>query len=880
MKRLINSIFMGLLLWGISWTAVGQPIPIKISTKSIIELPPLDNEALKKKEAQRRIAHLPPHFATKRLVDFQPSTHGQWEKLTNDTLLWSLTIQSPEALSLNLGFSKFKLPPQAYFYLYAPATEQTIGPLTANDNELHNQFFSPALEGDALVLLLQIPQSRIPELELQLSAVNHDFIGLPNLLQSSECQIDINCDEAEPYQNIAQSVGLIGIDGVGFCTGFLVNNTAEDCRPYFITAHHCDINRQNAPSVVVYWNFQNSYCRLENEPGDGSLLTFNSGSKWIASFPPSDFCLLELDDPVHPEANAYFAGWNRKPEPPDNLTFSIHHPDGSEKSLALNTDGTEIINYELGDYPDQNGNHLMVANWELGTTEYGSSGAPLLDENHLVVGQLHGGLANCDNNEYDAFGWWFRSWEGGGTPSSALKFWLDPLNRGDLILEGQFEKDCGYHFIEFLEQPTTLCGKDTLIYSFQLGPEFKISTPLTLENLPDEFDYFFIPSSAVGGDVIRLFIFPEGEPLFSQQVRFNLFAVNPQVTGKLSLGFGYAPALSPPPTLNPMEEESIAPILSWAPLEDQILWQLEIITNNRIVIDTVLSRNEFQTPRLNSNTVYQWRVRVVNECGNSEWSEVITWLTPAVSCQEYDRTHETPKPIPDNNQGIFTDSVEVKESGKLVALRLNGLSIRHSFIGDLSAWLQSPSGTRVMLFDQPGAQGSGYGCPGENLNLNLDDFAAATYTDLNNTCAYTVPSISGDFQPKERLLQFQEENPKGYWKLIVEDQATDDIGSVEKWSLEVCISSTTTATSPRQNRQIAIEVFPNPSQGHTVIKNWPTDEELKLVRIFATNGQLVYANAMDRGQRNIDLTTLSNGTYLCQLQGQKTQVYRKIILLR
>ncbi|MGA1544192.1 MAG: proprotein convertase P-domain-containing protein [Saprospiraceae bacterium] len=879
MKGLIKCTWTGILLFGISWMAIGQPFPTQFNTHSLIQLPPLDNESLKKKEVQRRIAHLPPHFATKRSVNLEPSSHGQWESGSKDTMIWSLKVQSPGAFSLNLGFSEFTLPDQAQFYLHAPGNGQTIGPLTTNDNESHNQFFSPALEGDALVLILKILKSQIPNLKLQLSSINHDFIGLSNLLQSSECQIDIACDEAESYRDIAQSVGLIAIDGVGICTGFLVNNTAEDCRPYFITAHHCDINSQNAPSVVVYWNYANSYCRVESETGDGSLATFNSGANWIASYQPSDFCLLELDDPVHPDANAYFAGWNRTSQPPQNLTFSIHHPDGSEKSLALNTDGTEIINYEFGDYPDQNGNHLMVANWELGTTEYGSSGAPLLDENQLVVGQLHGGLASCDNNDYDAFGWWFKSWEGGGTPSSALKFWLDPIQRGNWTLDGQFEKDCGYHFIEILETPNSLCGRDTLYIEFQLGPEFKISTSLSITNLPNGFNYFFLPSSAVGGEVIRLFIFPEGEPL-SQQVNFNLLAENNQISSRLSLGFDYAPSLSQPPTLNPVVDGEIAPLLSWEPYEAHLLWQLEIVNDTGLWIDTILSSNQFQSPILSSNTIYECRVRGINACGNSVWSEVASWVTPDISCQEYERAFTDPESIPDNNQGIFEDSIKVENIGNLLAVRLNRLVINHSFIGDLTAWLQSPSGTKVLLFDQAGADGSGFGCPGENLDVSLDDFAAANYMDFTNTCTNTSPAISGNFQPKEPLNQLLGENPMGYWKLLIEDQTSEDIGSVESWSLEVCTAPKATSYNPLYTKQADIGLFPNPTRGWTSIKDWPINEELQLVHIYAIDGKLIQTITMEHNQRALHLSNLRNGTYIFQIQGKKIVVYRKIILHR
>ena len=37
------------------------------------------------------------------------------------------------------------------------------------------------------------------------------------------------------------------------------------------------------------------------------------------------------------------------------------------------------------------GTHVRVEDWDLGTTEGGSSGSPLFDQNHRVIGQLHGG---------------------------------------------------------------------------------------------------------------------------------------------------------------------------------------------------------------------------------------------------------------------------------------------------------------------------------------------------------------------------------------------------------------------------------------------------------------------------------------------------------
>ncbi len=40
----------------------------------------------------------------------------------------------------------------------------------------------------------------------------------------------------------------------------MINNTAQDGRPLFLTADHCGIWLGNSASVVVYWNFESPNC--------------------------------------------------------------------------------------------------------------------------------------------------------------------------------------------------------------------------------------------------------------------------------------------------------------------------------------------------------------------------------------------------------------------------------------------------------------------------------------------------------------------------------------------------------------------------------------------------------------------------------------------
>ncbi|WP_223652066.1 hypothetical protein [Hymenobacter psoromatis] len=67
-------------------------------------------------------------------------------------------------------------------------------------------------------------------------------------------------------------------------------------------------------------------------------------------------------------------------------------------------------------------------NFTVGTTQPGSSGAALFDQNHLVVGQLYGDATNdtrpyCDKHDGD-YGRFDLSWTGGGTPQTRLSDWL------------------------------------------------------------------------------------------------------------------------------------------------------------------------------------------------------------------------------------------------------------------------------------------------------------------------------------------------------------------------------------------------------------------------------------------------------------------------
>jgi len=256
----------------------------------------------------------------------------------------------------------------------------------------------------------------------------------------------------------------------------MVNNTAQDRKPYFMTANHCGIHAGNAASLVVYWNYENSTCRpvgspASGGPGNGLLNQYQTGSYFRAAHAASDFTLVELDDDPDPAWGVSYAGWDRTGAEAAPAV-AIHHPNTDEKRISIAYAATQTTSY-LGTLVPGNGTHVRVIDWNLGTTEPGSSGSPLFDQNHRVIGQLHGGYAACGNNESDWYGRFSASWTGGGTPSTRLSNWLDPGGTGAMTT----------NTISSFSGGLTVSPSDSVTHSGPLGGPFTHPTVIyTLGN--------------------------------------------------------------------------------------------------------------------------------------------------------------------------------------------------------------------------------------------------------------------------------------------------------------------------------------------------------------------------------------------------------------
>jgi hypothetical protein len=390
-------------------------------------------------ESDKRAGVVTPlRFATATTISVTPQTHGTWENVTGGRL-WRLRVHSAGATDLNLGITQFWLPEGATLHIWSEGEDYFQGPYEANDNQEHRQLWTPVIPGDRAVIELFVPNDAKDEPVLLLSQVNrgyrdvfHRAKDLPGEEKAGACNIDVICSQADAWRNEIRSVARYSVGGTSLCTGQLVNNTANDNRAFFLTANHCGISAGNAPSVVVYWNFQSPTC---GQHGGGSLAQNQSGATFRMAKADVDVTLIELNAIPSSSFNVYYSGWDRSNSTPPGAV-GIHHPSGDEKSICFSSNTLSTVNSCIGTGGSLT--HWQVV-WTLGITEPGSSGSGIWDpRTHQLIGVLSGGGSACSSPFLpDCYGKFSAAWDSGATPAARLREWLDPLNTGVLSLNGR-----------------------------------------------------------------------------------------------------------------------------------------------------------------------------------------------------------------------------------------------------------------------------------------------------------------------------------------------------------------------------------------------------------------------------------------------------------
>ncbi len=395
-------------------------------------------------------------------TQLSPQNAGLWTSNPDGSRTWQIIISAPGAEAISYLFEQFVLHGGSTLRIQNLYGQDVHPLLTSADVEVHQMQNAALCGGTTHLLTLTEPAYTTPsELYLDRIMYNYRSTGYGSaekINESDPCEVNVNCSPVgDTWQDEKRGVARIYVvegNQAGWCSGSLVNNTAQDCKPYFLTALHCGVNstasnmnqwkfffRYEAPTctnpttVGTLANYFISGCLRIADSGDGGG---NSGS---------DFLLVRLGNTNNENNvinnlksanfNAYWNGWNASPNPTTGGA-SIHHPAGDIKKISTFTGNT--ISTQWGSAA---GSHWRV-NWTAntnghGVTEGGSSGSPLFDgAAGNIIGTLTGGASYCTSpNAPDQYGKMSFHWTANGTaPEEQLKPWLDPANQNILVFGG------------------------------------------------------------------------------------------------------------------------------------------------------------------------------------------------------------------------------------------------------------------------------------------------------------------------------------------------------------------------------------------------------------------------------------------------------------
>jgi lysyl endopeptidase len=406
-----------------SWKGALEPV-------SFEQMPAFNLDSLRAEDAiLDHHKDIPYRFGFNHTVHLNPMNSGVVSYNSRGDMLWRVGVASEGALSLNVLMDGFLLPPGATLFVYAPDQSQIGGAFTHENNKEWGTLALDMLATDSLIIEYYEPYNAPFTGSIQVGRVTHGYRSpLRDFGDSGSCNNNVNCPEGAPWQTEKRSVLLILVNGFASCTGALINNTAQDGTPYFLTADHC--LGGNVNNWVFRFNYESPNCANVNGPTNQSV----SGSILRANNSGSDFALLELSSTPPAAYNPYYSGWDRSGITPP-AAVGIHHPSGDIKKISFENDPLGVVSWGGADCW-----HVMA--WDDGTTEPGSSGSPLYDPQHRIIGQLYGGTASCSNNVDDYYGRLSTSWNGSNS-SVRLSDWLDPQGTGALTLNGypSFDRD-------------------------------------------------------------------------------------------------------------------------------------------------------------------------------------------------------------------------------------------------------------------------------------------------------------------------------------------------------------------------------------------------------------------------------------------------------
>jgi lysyl endopeptidase len=402
----------------------GHPVSWNVNNSiqeitTYVNLPPIDVAQLMAEDEAVDLKEVPYRFAFKHSVNLNTANSGRWSTLNNGDRVWMLGIQAENAKGLSVVFDHFSLPAGSVLHLYTPDKENIIGALTKENNKISGVLSTSVLPGNAIVIEYYEPYRVRQQGDISLRSIAQVYKTTdPNIRESIEeygCLQNVTCSDLIPQSS---STVLMTVDeGTRWATGTLVNNANFDGKPYIITGSQ---NLWGDPETWLFtFNHQSSECFPSAIDKQNKSI---SGAVIKSTLPDEKLALLELSKRPLAAWDIFYAGWDISTATPQSV-YSLHHPAGDLQKH--NTAGTPTPHEYKGV------NTWRINMWDSGSTESGSSGAPLFNDHNRLVGVMFGGESTCMDGGADYYSKLRNGWE-------AFEKYLNPFNQNLRTINGMY----------------------------------------------------------------------------------------------------------------------------------------------------------------------------------------------------------------------------------------------------------------------------------------------------------------------------------------------------------------------------------------------------------------------------------------------------------
>ena len=339
----------------------------------------------------RTLTLKPNQVGVNRSVEVSPNTRAQKFVNPDGSQVIVLVIKSSGASGVGVHFRNFSLADGEEVYVYGTGANSIVfGPFTNKGPWASGEFWSGTVDGDTVVIELYKRTGENGQ-GFEIFEVSHILAGLDWRLRSNEaevlnCEVDASCF-ADPEKDAVGRI-VFNDNGVYVCTGTLLNDSAQDDIPFFLTANHCVNSQAVAQTVEVYWFYQTTSC---NSGVLRNWVHSPPGANLLATQASNDFALLRLQN--NAPNGAFFSGWTSVVQPVGTNVFALQHPDGYNPPTL-----DSYLRRSSGNITTTNDNCLNLVNgygidWTSGSSEPGSSGSGLWNSNGYLVGVLSCGPA-------------------------------------------------------------------------------------------------------------------------------------------------------------------------------------------------------------------------------------------------------------------------------------------------------------------------------------------------------------------------------------------------------------------------------------------------------------------------------------------------------